>query len=149
MTTQTALLQKLQKGLPALLSKSTNANLPVATWIFGCTSMVAGIVHVGGVTRLTKSGLSMTDWKPLGSLPPITKEEWETEFSRYKEFPEFQQRQSMTMSDFQYIYFWEWGHRMLGRTVGVSQTTNLAYLEIESNDCSSFTIYFVLCIVHP
>lgn len=132
MTTQTMLLQKLQKGIPAILNKSANPNLPVAGWIFGCTATVATIVHVGGVTRLTKSGLSMTDWKPLGSLPPISEEEWETEFYRYKQFPEFQQRQSMTMSEFQYIYYWEWGHRMLGRTVGIAFALPWAYFTFRS-----------------
>lgn len=124
------LLQKFQNGIPAILTKSQNPHLPVASWIFGCTSIVATIVHVGGITRLTKSGLSMTDWKPLGSLPPITKEEWETEFERYKLFPEFGQRQTMTMEEFQYIYYWEWGHRMLGRTVGVAFAVPWAYFTL-------------------
>lgn len=111
----------LKQGVPSSLFSSSlhNPQIPVARWLFGCTTLVAGIVHVGGVTRLTKSGLSMTDWKPLGSLPPITPEEWETEFARYRSFPEFAQRQSMTLEEFKYIFFWEWGHRMLGRTVGV------------------------------
>ena len=81
--------------------------------------MVVGMIHVGGVTRLTQSGLSMTTWSPLGSLPPITQEEWEKEFARYKTYPEWQQRQSMTLSDFKFIYGWEYGHRMLGRAVGI------------------------------
>lgn len=61
----------------------------------------------------------MTDWKPLGSRPPLTKEEWEVEFERYKTFPEWQQRKSMSLDEFKYIYFWEWGHRMMGRVVGL------------------------------
>lgn len=61
----------------------------------------------------------MTDWKPLGSRPPITTEEWMVEFDRYKTFPEWQQRKSMTLDEFKYIYFWEWGHRMMGRVVGL------------------------------
>eukprot|EP00814_Leptocylindrus_danicus_P005437 CAMPEP_0116037492 /NCGR_PEP_ID=MMETSP0321-20121206/22100_1 /TAXON_ID=163516 /ORGANISM="Leptocylindrus danicus var. danicus, Strain B650" /LENGTH=82 /DNA_ID=CAMNT_0003515735 /DNA_START=28 /DNA_END=273 /DNA_ORIENTATION=+ len=78
----------LRKGLPAIASvKAGNANAAVAKWLLGCAGVVGGIVHVGGVTRLTKSGLSMTDWKPLGSLPPITPAEWNIEFERYKQFP--------------------------------------------------------------
>lgn len=87
-------------------------------------------MHVGGVTRLTKSGLSMTDWKPLGSLPPITAEEWQIEFERYKNFPEFEQRKSMTVEEFQFIYYWEWGHRMLGRFAGVCFAAPFAYFAV-------------------
>ena len=87
----------------------------LATWLFVVSGMVAGMVTVGGITRITRSGLSMTDWKLQGSLPPITNEEWEKEFSRYKTYPELQQRQSMTLDEFKFIYFWEYGHRMMGR----------------------------------
>jgi cytochrome c oxidase assembly protein subunit 15 len=80
---------------------------------------VVGLIQVGAWTRLTKSGLSMTDWKVLGGLPPLNQQEWQDEFDRYKTFPEWQQRQSMTLEEFQYIYYWEWSHRMLGRTVGL------------------------------
>eukprot|EP00536_Pseudo-nitzschia_multiseries_P015582 jgi/Psemu1/263063/estExt_Genewise1Plus.C_9160001 len=69
----------------------------------------------------------MTTWSPLGSLPPITKEEWETEFARYKTFPEWHQRKSMTLSEFKFIYGWEYGHRMLGRAVGLAFVLPWAY----------------------
>jgi len=121
----------LRKGLPAIASvKAGNANAAVAKWLLGCAGVVGGIVHVGGVTRLTKSGLSMTDWKPLGSLPPITPDEWNIEFERYKQFPEFEQRKSMTIEEFQFIYYWEWGHRMLGRFVGVCFAAPFAYFAV-------------------
>ena len=109
----------LQKGLPAVTNSAHNMYAPAGKWILGTATAVVGMIHVGGVTRLTQSGLSMTNWSPLGSLPPITQEEWEAEFSRYKTFPEWQQRKSMTLSEFKYIYGWEYGHRMLGRTVGL------------------------------
>lgn len=92
----------------------------VAYWLFGVSGMVAGMVTVGGITRLTKSGLSMTDWKLHGNMYPVTDEEWQREFDRYKTFPEWQQRQSMTINEFKYIFFWEYAHRMMGRTVGVA-----------------------------
>lgn len=91
----------------------------VGTWLLGTAGMVVGMIHVGGLTRLTSSGLSMTTWSPLGTLPPLSKEEWDAEFARYQQFPEWQQRQHMTLSEFQYIYAWEYGHRMLGRCVGL------------------------------
>mmetsp|Transcript_10323 Transcript_10323/g.13043 ORF Transcript_10323/g.13043 Transcript_10323/m.13043 type:complete len:428 (-) Transcript_10323:1915-3198(-) len=117
----------VSKGLPAVTKTALNPYAPVAKWILGTSGLVAGMVHVGGVTRLTHSGLSMTDWKPLGSLPPMNVAEWEDEFNRYKEFPEYQQRKSMTLDEFQYIYYWEWGHRMLGRFVGVCFAAPWAY----------------------
>lgn len=107
------------RGLPMVTKTSANQYANVGKWIFGTAGMVVGMIHVGGVTRLTQSGLSMTTWSPLGSLPPITKEDWEREFARYKTYPEWQQRKHMTLSDFQFIFGWEYGHRMLGRFVGV------------------------------
>lgn len=109
----------LEKGLPAVTNSAHNIYAPAGKWIFGTATAVLGMIHVGGITRLTQSGLSMTDWSPLGGLPPMTQIEWETEFSRYKTFPEWQQRKSMTLSEFKYIYGWEYGHRMLGRSVGL------------------------------
>lgn len=104
----------------AIQSSDVEASKTVGYWLLGVSGMIAGIVSVGGITRLTRSGLSMTDWKVQGSLPPMTDEEWEVEFARYKTFPEWQQRKSMTVEDFKFIYFWEYGHRMLGRLVGVA-----------------------------
>mmetsp|Transcript_15185 Transcript_15185/g.28549 ORF Transcript_15185/g.28549 Transcript_15185/m.28549 type:complete len:438 (+) Transcript_15185:210-1523(+) len=122
-----ALSKILTKGLPSATAKSINPYAPVAKWILGTSGLVAGMVHIGGITRLTKSGLSMTDWKPFGSFPPMTEQAWIEEFDRYKKFPEWQQRKSMTMEEFQYIFYWEWGHRMLGRVVGVAFVAPWAY----------------------
>jgi cytochrome c oxidase assembly protein subunit 15 len=109
-----------QKGLPLLTSPAVNKYASVGKWILGTGGMVVGMVQVGALTRLTQSGLSMTDWHLLGSLPPITNDEWQAEFARYKQFPEYEQRQgTMTINDFKFIYAWEYGHRMLGRCVGV------------------------------
>jgi cytochrome c oxidase assembly protein subunit 15 len=92
--------------------------------------LVAGMVTIGGITRLTRSGLSMTDWKLQASLPPVTQKEWEVEFERYKQYPEWQQRKSMTLQEFKYIYFWEYGHRMLGRFVGVAFAVPALYFGV-------------------
>jgi cytochrome c oxidase assembly protein subunit 15 len=102
-----------------LTSTSVNQYASVGKWLLGTGGMVVGMIHIGGLTRLTSSGLSMTTWSPLGSKPPMNMTEWNVEFDRYKQHPEWQQRKSMTLSDFQYIYAWEYGHRMLGRVVGV------------------------------
>jgi cytochrome c oxidase assembly protein subunit 15 len=72
----------------------------------------------------------MTTWSPLGSLPPITDEDWQKEFDRYRTFPEWEQRKSMTIQEFKYIYGWEYGHRMLGRTVGLIFALPWAYFTL-------------------
>ena len=107
------------RGLPILASPALNPHAPVGRWILSTSGLVVAMVHIGGVTRLTKSGLSMTDWKPHMEVPPMTTEEWNVEFDRYKTYPEYAQRKSMTLDEFKYIYYWEWGHRMRGRFVGV------------------------------
>ncbi|KAL7470870.1 hypothetical protein ACHAXS_011158 [Conticribra weissflogii] len=108
------------RGLPLLPATPLNPHAPIAKWLLTNSALVLSMIHIGGITRLTKSGLSMTDWKPLGSLPPLSQREWEDEFERYKTFPEWEQRKSMTLDEFKYIFYWEWGHRMLGRVVGVA-----------------------------
>ena len=83
--------------------------------------MVAGMVIIGGITRLTHSGLSMTDWKLImGMVPPMNELEWNMAFEQYKQFPEFQRVNShYTIEDFKSIFFWEWLHRFLGRIIGM------------------------------
>lgn len=120
----------LRTGFPLLLNKNNNPYATTGKWLLGVGGMVVGMIHVGGVTRLTQSGLSMTSWSATGSLPPLTHDEWRKEFSRYKTYPEWQQRQNMTLSDFQYIYAWEYGHRMLGRFVGIAFVVPWVYLTV-------------------
>lgn len=103
------------------------ANRPVAYWLFGCAGLVGTMIVVGGATRLTRSGLSMVEWKPHGSLPPMNEADWLAEFEKYKQFPEYQQRKNMTLSEFKGIFAWEYGHRMLGRTVGFAYVVPMAY----------------------
>ncbi|RJE27505.1 hypothetical protein PHISCL_00091 [Aspergillus sclerotialis] len=94
----------------------------VAYWLLGSAASVFGIVVFGGLTRLTESGLSITEWRPVtGSLPPINTEDWESEFAKYRASPEFQMlNPNMTLSEFKYIYYMEWIHRIWGRFVGLS-----------------------------
>jgi len=111
----------------ALAPAEVKVDRAVGYWLLGCSGMVAGMVSVGGMTRLTKSGLSMTEWNLTGRKPPMSKIEWDAEFERYKTFPEWQQRKSMTLDEFKYIFWWEYGHRQLGRCVGVAFGVPLAY----------------------
>eukprot|EP01129_Flabellula_baltica_P006014 TRINITY_DN2212_c0_g1_i1.p1 TRINITY_DN2212_c0_g1~~TRINITY_DN2212_c0_g1_i1.p1 ORF type:complete len:452 (-),score=89.23 TRINITY_DN2212_c0_g1_i1:31-1386(-) len=92
----------------------------VAWWLFLCCAVVFGMVVLGGVTRLTESGLSMTDWHLVtGVIPPLTQEEWEAEFEKYKQYPEFKKLNShMTLDEFKSIFYMEWSHRVLGRGIG-------------------------------
>ena len=88
------------------------------------------MVVVGGITRLTRSGLSMTDWRPQGKRWPRDAAEWEAEFSRYKEFPEYQRLykgSDFGLDDFKNIFFWEWSHRMFGRSIGLIFGLPLGY----------------------
>ncbi|XP_063703844.1 cytochrome c oxidase assembly protein COX15 homolog [Culicoides brevitarsis] len=91
----------------------------VGYWLLGSSGMVFVAVVLGGVTRLTESGLSMVTWKLLGEQRPRTEEEWIAEFERYKQFPEFKiKNREMTLSEFKFIYHMEYGHRMWGRAIG-------------------------------
>lgn len=94
----------------------------VAYWLLGSAASVFGIVIFGGLTRLTESGLSITEWRPVtGSTPPRTQEHWEEEFTKYKLSPEFKMLNSrMELEDFKQIYWMEWTHRLWGRVVGVT-----------------------------
>merc|ERR1719391_1490712 len=91
----------------------------VGWWLAGCAGMCVGAVVLGGVTRLTESGLSMTDWNLVGRPPPSTAEEWIEEFEKYKLSPEFKWKNfDITMEDFKFIWYMEYGHRMWGRSIG-------------------------------
>src|SRR5690606_4632383 len=94
----------------------------IARWLLMVAALVFCMVVVGGITRLTESGLSITQWKPItGAIPPLTHDQWMEAFRDYQKIPEYQQlRQGMSLSDFQFIFFWEWVHRLLGRLIGVA-----------------------------
>lgn len=92
----------------------------VAIWLGVLCLMVVAMILVGGLTRLTDSGLSITEWKPVtGAIPPLTEQAWEAELEKYRQIPEYQLiNRGMSMGEFQTIYWWEWGHRFLGRAIG-------------------------------
>jgi heme a synthase len=96
----------------------------VAAWLFGCCGLIFLMVVVGGITRLTLSGLSITEWKPvIGIIPPLSAADWAAEFAKYKQIPEYQAVHSgMTLAEFKGIFYWEYAHRLLGRVIGVAFT---------------------------
>ena len=93
----------------------------IRLWLILLFLMVAAMIVIGGLTRLTDSGLSITEWNLVtGALPPLNEAAWLAEFEKYKSFPEFQiQNHQMTLEEFKPIFWWEWGHRALGRMVGL------------------------------
>lgn len=104
----------------------------VATWMKILFAMVALMIVVGGLTRLTDSGLSITEWNVIkGALPPMNEAAWMVEFDKYKTIPEYQlQNKGMELSEFKTIYWWEWGHRQLGRLVGLVWAIGILYFLI-------------------
>uniref|UniRef100_A0A669FAT0 Cytochrome c oxidase assembly homolog 15 (yeast) n=1 Tax=Oreochromis niloticus TaxID=8128 RepID=A0A669FAT0_ORENI len=101
---------------------SAASNRIVGRWLLGCSGLVVGAIVLGGVTRLTESGLSMVDWHLVREMkPPQSEAEWEAEFSKYQQFPEFKiLNHNMTLPEFKFIFYMEWGHRMWGRLVGLA-----------------------------
>ncbi|OHC67858.1 MAG: heme A synthase [Rhodocyclales bacterium GWA2_65_20] len=97
------------------------ARRQVAVWLFICAAMVFATLVVGGVTRLTHSGLSIVEWQPIvGTIPPLNQSEWEATFDKYKQTPEYQKvNHRMALDEFKGIFWWEYFHRVLGRTIGM------------------------------
>ena len=93
----------------------------VSLWLWLVAALVFAMVVVGGATRLTESGLSITEWQPLlGAFPPLSEAAWMTAFDKYKHIPQYTAlNQGMSLEDFKFIYYWEWSHRLLGRLIGV------------------------------
>jgi cytochrome c oxidase assembly protein subunit 15 len=94
----------------------------IAVWLLVCAAMIVVMLVLGGITRLTESGLSITEWQPIsGVLPPLSEAAWQAEFAKYREIPQFQLLHSwMSIEDFKTIYFWEWLHRLWGRLIGLA-----------------------------
>jgi len=106
-----------------IIEKNSNEKIrnTIQLWLKTLFVLIVLIILVGGLTRLTDSGLSITEWKPItGALPPLSAESWATEFNKYKQIPEYKlQNEGMSLSEFKFIYWWEWGHRQLGRVIGL------------------------------
>ncbi|MGE5501548.1 MAG: COX15/CtaA family protein [Ignavibacteriales bacterium] len=98
----------------------SDRSTPVAIWLFVTALLVVAMVVVGGATRLTGSGLSITEWRPVtGVIPPLSDAGWQAEFAKYRQIPQYRLlNEGMGLAGFQQIYWWEWTHRLLGRLVG-------------------------------
>ncbi|GAB5351982.1 COX15/CtaA family protein [Qipengyuania sp. 483] len=113
---------------------SRSRPISLANWLFSVALLVIIIVTVGGITRLTESGLSITEWKPfLGALPPLNEADWQAEFELYQRIPEYTQINGpagMDLEAFKSIYWWEWIHRQLGRLIGLALVIPLAFFAV-------------------
>ncbi len=123
-------------NLSSTLTVAREANraprpLAIANWLFSVAILVFAIVVVGGITRLTESGLSITEWNLVGGvLPPLNSADWAAEYALYQATPEFREINGpagMNLAAFQQIYFWEWFHRLLGRIIGIAMFVPLVW----------------------
>ncbi|BEV02285.1 COX15/CtaA family protein [Novosphingobium olei] len=112
-------------------SAHRSAPLSLSRWLFVVAAMVVAIVVVGGITRLTESGVSITEWNVVsGTLPPLTEAAWAAEFDKYRQTPQYilvNGPAGMTLATYKFIFFWEWVHRLLARTIGMVFALPLAW----------------------
>lgn len=122
----------------------------VRTWYWSGAVLIFVMVVIGGITRLTGSGLSMTDWNPImGAIPPLSETHWEEVFEEYKQFPEYREiNYNMTLSEFKTIFFWEYIHRLIGRVLGLVFIIPFAWFvikkKVDSKNIKRGIILFIL-----
>ncbi len=109
-------------GATDLRGEKSRSLAPVRVWLYVIAVLIVAMILVGGATRLTDSGLSITEWRPIhGAIPPLNAAEWQEEFAKYQQIPEYRiVNPGMTLAEFKAIFWWEWGHRFLGRFIGVA-----------------------------
>ena len=122
----------------------------LSIWLLVMFFLITLMIVVGGLTRLTDSGLSITKWELFsGTLPPLSETKWLDYFDQYKLIPEFKlQNYSMTLSDFKVIFWWEWGHRFLGRLIGLFFLIPLVYFTFKVSFrklLNLYLIFFLIC----
>ena len=126
-------------------------NNQLSLWLITMFWIIAIMIVVGGLTRLTDSGLSITEWQLFsGILPPLSNNDWLMYFNLYKKIPEFElQNYNMTLQEFKIIFWWEWGHRFLGRVIGISFLIPLVYFSFKIEFyklLNLYLIFFLICL---
>ena len=124
-------------------------NNQISFWLLSMFWMISFMIIVGGLTRLTDSGLSITQWQLFsGLLPPLDHNDWTLYFNLYKEIPEFKlQNFDMTLSEFKVIFWWEWAHRILGRLIGIAFLLPLIYFTIKLGFKKISNLYFIFLLI--
>lgn len=125
------------------------ANTSVVIWLMGIALMVFAMIVIGGITRLTDSGLSMVEWRPIiGTLPPLTDHEWLRVFTLYQQSPEYQKiNAGMDLSAFKWIFFWEYLHRLFGRLIGIMFILPLLWLALRRQIPHGFGRRFMILLL--
>ncbi|MCW2410346.1 MULTISPECIES: COX15/CtaA family protein [unclassified Sphingobium] len=119
-------------GAPAVGGRHLGRPATLARWLFVVAGLILFMVAVGGITRLTESGLSITEWKPVtGTLPPMNEAQWQEEFDQYRTSSQYAlMNKGMTLEAFKHIYFWEYFHRLVGRIIGLAYAVPLAWFAL-------------------
>ena len=133
-----------------MYTQNNEINHKVSQWLLSMFIIISFMIVVGGLTRLTDSGLSITQWQLFsGFLPPLTQNDWVYYFDLYKKIPEFYlQNYTMTLQEFKVIFWWEWAHRFLGRLIGIAYLIPLIYFSFKLNIkklISLYLIFFLIC----
>ena len=128
---------------------NTKINNQLSIWLITMFWIVSIMIVVGGLTRLTDSGLSITEWQLFsGFFPPLNQNDWVLYFNLYKEIPEFKlQNFNMSMQEFKIIFWWEWAHRFLGRLIGIGFLIPLIYFSIKIKITNLFNLYFIFILI--
>ena len=132
-----------------MYSQNYSLNSQLKIWMITLLLMIVLIILVGGLTRLTDSGLSITTWELfVGTLPPLTSDKWIEYFDLYKTIPEFKEQNfNMTLNEFKIIFWWEWAHRFLGRLIGISFIIPLIYFTYKLNFKKLANYYFIFFLI--
>jgi len=132
-----------------MYTKNPEINNQLSLWLIGMFWIISIMIIVGGLTRLTDSGLSITKWELFsGLLPPINKDDWIIYFNLYKEIPEFKlQNYNMSLNEFKIIFWWEWAHRFLGRLIGVLFLIPLIYFSFKISFSKLLNLYFIFFLI--
>jgi cytochrome c oxidase assembly protein subunit 15 len=120
---------------PAVETQRTARPRAISNWLLSVAALVFLMVVVGGITRLTESGLSITEWNPIkGAIPPLTHQQWQHAFDLYRQTPEYRQINGpagMGLAQYKFIFFWEWIHRLIGRLIGLAFALPLAWFAVK------------------
>ena len=132
-----------------MYSENLKVNSQISMWLMFMFVIISIMIVVGGLTRLTDSGLSITQWELFsGFLPPLNNTDWINYFDLYKEIPEFKlQNYDMTMQQFKVIFWWEWAHRFLGRLIGITFLIPLIYFSFKLKFSKLISLYFIFLLI--